>query len=98
MSARHMSAGFFYCASIAASLLWAQVSFAADAAAGKAIAQAKCASCHEAADWDGETDASLQSLIKDVVSGKVKHSKTKVELNDQEVSNVVAYWLSAKKK
>jgi mono/diheme cytochrome c family protein len=79
------------------SCAWAQTSIAADAGAGKALAQSKCAACHEPADWDGETEASLQSLIKDVVSGKVKHSKTKVELNDQEIANVAAYWLSASK-
>jgi len=70
---------------------------AADAAAGKILAQAKCASCHEPADWQGETQASLQSLIRDVVSGKVKHSKVKVELNENEIANIAAYWLSGKK-
>lgn len=70
---------------------------AADAAAGKAVAQAKCASCHEPADWQGETQASLQSLIRDVASGKVKHNKAKVELSDADIGNVAAYWLSTKK-
>ncbi len=93
-----MTAKVLCCMSILSGALWAQAGWAADVGAGKAVAQAKCASCHEPADWDGETDATLQSLIKDVVSGKVKHSKTKVELNDQEVANVAAYWLSVKKK
>lgn len=92
MSATLRYMTFFVC------LSWAAQSFAADAGAGKAIAQARCVSCHEPADWDGESQASLESLIKDVVTGKVKHSKTKVELNDQEITNVAAYWLSAKKK
>jgi mono/diheme cytochrome c family protein len=70
---------------------------AADAAAGKVVAQARCAGCHQPADWKGETDASLQSLLRDVVSGKVKHNKTKVELNDADTANIVAYWLSPKK-
>lgn len=77
---------------LATSTLWA-----ADAGAGKAVAQAKCAACHEPADWQGETQNSLQSLIRDVVSGKVKHSKTKVELNETEIANIAAYWLSGKK-
>jgi mono/diheme cytochrome c family protein len=71
--------------------------WAADAGAGKVAAQAKCAACHEPADWQGETQNSLQSLIRDVVSGKVKHSKTKVELNETEIANIAAYWLSGKK-
>ena len=70
---------------------------AADAAAGKAVAQVKCANCHEPADWQGETQQTLQSLIRDVVSGKVKHSKVKVELNENEIANITAYWLSGKK-
>lgn len=79
-------------------LFAASPSMAADTGTGKTIAQARCASCHEPADWEGETQNSLESLIKDVVAGRVKHSKTKVELNDQEVANVAAYWLSAQKK
>lgn len=76
---------------------WAHNASSADAGAGKTVAQAKCAACHEPADWEGETAASLQSLIKDVVTGRVKHSKTKVELSDAEIANVAAYWLTGKK-
>lgn len=79
------------------SVLLCASAWSADAGAGKAIAQAKCAACHEPADWQGETAASLQSLIRDVVSGKVKHSKTKVELSEAEIANVAAYWLTGKK-
>lgn len=75
----------------------APLSFAADAAAGKATAQAKCASCHEPADWQGETQNGLQALIRDVASGKVKHTKVKVELTETEIANITAYWLSGKK-
>ena len=71
--------------------------YAADAAAGKTVATAKCAACHEPADWKGETPSSLQSLIRDVVSGKVKHSKTPVQLSDTEIADVAAYWLTGKK-
>ena len=71
--------------------------WAGDAAAGKAVAQAKCAGCHQPADWKGETDAGLQSLLRDVVSGKVKHHKARVELSDADIANIVAYWLNAKK-
>ncbi len=78
-------------------MLLAPNAWAGDAAAGKVVAQTKCAACHEPADWKGETDASLQSLIRDVVAGKVKHAKAKVELNDTDIANVAAYWLSVKK-
>lgn len=76
---------------------YAPALLAADAAAGKVVAQAKCASCHEPADWQGETQNSLQSLVRDVVSGKVKHSKVNVELSETEIANITAYWLSGKK-
>lgn len=70
---------------------------AADAAAGKVIADARCASCHVPKDWQGETSRSLEALIRDVVTGKVKHSKTKVELTDAQIADVAAYWLANNK-
>lgn len=69
---------------------------AADIAAGRAAAQAKCVECHEADDWEGESAASLESLIKDIVAGKVKH-KRKLELGSAEISNIAAYWGAGKK-
>jgi mono/diheme cytochrome c family protein len=79
--------------SIAAAVLvcWATVAGAADVAAGKAAAQAKCVECHEADDWEGESAASLQALISDIVAGKVKHKK-KIELTPAEIANIAAYW------
>ena len=56
---------------------------AADVAAGKAAAQAKCVQCHEADDWEGESAASLEAIIRDIVAGKVKH-KNKLELSPSE--------------
>jgi mono/diheme cytochrome c family protein len=64
---------------------------AADVQAGKAAAQAKCIQCHEADDWEGEDAASLESLIRDIVAGKVKH-KGKLELTPAEIANIAAYW------
>ncbi|MGH8175674.1 MAG: c-type cytochrome [Steroidobacter sp.] len=64
---------------------------AADVNAGKATAQARCIDCHEADDWDGEDAASLESLIRDIVAGKVKH-KGKLQLSDAEIANIAAYW------
>jgi mono/diheme cytochrome c family protein len=64
---------------------------AADLQAGKAAAQAKCVQCHDADDWEGEDAASLESLIRDIVAGKVKH-KGRIELSSAEIANIAAYW------
>lgn len=69
---------------------------AADVQAGRSAAQSKCAQCHDADDWEGEGAASLESLIRDIVAGKVKH-KNKVELTAAEISNIAAYWGAGKK-
>jgi mono/diheme cytochrome c family protein len=69
---------------------------AADAEAGRAAASARCIQCHEADDWDGEDAASLESLIRDIVAGKVKH-KQKIELTPAEIANVAAYWAESSK-
>jgi cytochrome c553 len=69
---------------------------AADAQAGRGTSQAKCAQCHEADDWEGEDAASLESLIRDIVAGKVKH-KGKLELSAAEIANIAAYWGQGKK-
>ncbi|MGH8186970.1 MAG: c-type cytochrome [Steroidobacteraceae bacterium] len=64
---------------------------AADAQAGRSAAQTKCAECHEADDWEGEDAASLESLIRDIVAGKVKHKGT-LDLTPAEIANIAAYW------
>jgi mono/diheme cytochrome c family protein len=69
---------------------------AADVAAGRVAAQAKCVECHEADDWEGESAASLESIIRDIVAGQVKH-KRKLELTPAEIANIAAYWGAGKK-
>ncbi len=69
---------------------------AADAQAGRSAAQSKCVQCHEADDWEGEDAASLESLIRDIVAGKIKH-KGKLELSATEIANIAAYWGQGKK-
>ena len=69
---------------------------AADVQAGRSTAQSKCAQCHEADDWEGEDAASLESLIRDIVAGKVKH-KNKLDLSAPEIANIAAYWGQGKK-
>ena len=76
---------------IVAACLAGAAAQAADVQAGKAAAQAKCVQCHEADDWEGEDAASLESLIRDIVAGKVKH-KGKLELSPAEIASIAAYW------
>ena len=73
-----------------------RLAFAADGA-GKAAAQAKCAQCHDAGDWEGESAASLESLIRDVERGAVSH-KVKIQLADVEIKEIAAYWAESGKK
>jgi cytochrome c553 len=81
------------------SLVCAGTARGTEVAAGKSVAQTKCGSCHDATDWDGETTASLESLIRDVAKGAVGH-KQKITVSDDEVKEIAAYWVasSAKKK
>jgi mono/diheme cytochrome c family protein len=67
---------------------------AADVQNGKAVAQAKCIECHSADDWEGEDAKSLESLIRDIVGGKVKH-KRKLELTSAEMADIAVYWAAA---
>jgi mono/diheme cytochrome c family protein len=76
---------------VAAACLAGAAAQAADVSAGKSAAQAKCVQCHEADDWEGEDAASLESLIRDIVAGKVKH-KGKLVLTPAEIANIAAYW------
>lgn len=64
---------------------------AADLQAGRTAAEAKCAQCHAARDWEGEDAASLESLIHDIVAGKVKH-KVKLDLSAAEIVDIAAFW------
>lgn len=72
-------------------MLLAGVVNAADVAAGKAASNAKCMQCHDADDWEGESAASLESIIRDIVAGKVKH-KNKIQLTPSEIADIAAYW------
>ena len=69
----------------------------ADPAAGKAKVAELCAECHRPKDWSGETTAALESLLNDIVAGKVKHSQRKLQLSRQEVADIAAYWTSGRK-
>jgi mono/diheme cytochrome c family protein len=63
---------------------------AADEAAGKKIFTSICAACHKVQDYQAKSAADLQTKIKAIVAGKVKHEK-KLALSDTDIDNVVAY-------
>jgi mono/diheme cytochrome c family protein len=86
-----MSAQFHAVLTIAALFCASATAYAADAQAGRSVAQGKCVQCHEADDWEGEDAASLESLIRDIVAGKVKH-KVRLDLTAAEIANIAAYW------
>jgi cytochrome c553 len=82
---------------VIASLGYGPACFAADVAAGKAVADRQCLECHEAEDWEGEDANSLSSLIRDIVAGKVRH-KRPLRLSEAEIQNIAAYWAQGGKK
>jgi mono/diheme cytochrome c family protein len=68
---------------------------------GSALADAKakfaadCADCHEVKDYAGKPAAVLESKIKDIAAGKVKH-KGKIKVTDAEAKELAAYLSAAK--
>lgn len=71
---------------------------AADTSAGKAKVEQACAECHRASDWSGETTAALESLLKDIIAGRVQHRKRELHLTEQDAANIAAYWTAGRKK
>jgi mono/diheme cytochrome c family protein len=83
--------------SVAAAVLSTNVVHAADVEQGKAKVAQFCAECHRPKDWSGETTVALESLIKDIVAGKVKHPQRNLSLTPQEIADIAAYWTSGRK-
>jgi cytochrome c553 len=69
-----------------------------DAEAGKVKVSQQCAECHRASDWDGETNAQLQSLLRDIAAGKLAHRKRPLTLSEKDIVDIAAYWTSGRKK
>ena len=69
--------------------------YAADAAAGQKTYQTTCNACHgkKMHVFVGKSAADLETAIKGVVDGTVKHPK-KLTLGADEISNVAAYLAS----
>jgi mono/diheme cytochrome c family protein len=66
--------------------------YAADAAAGQKIFQSTCNACHakKMQVFAGKSAADLETDIKGIVGGSVKHPK-KLTLGADDISNVSAY-------
>jgi mono/diheme cytochrome c family protein len=73
-------------------LLYGIPAYSADAAAGEKTFQATCKGCHakKMQVFAGKSAADLQTDIKGIVGGTVKHPK-KLTLSDDDVANVAAY-------
>jgi mono/diheme cytochrome c family protein len=82
---------------LAAAVLTSISATAADATAGKAKVDQACAECHRRSDFSGESPSQLEALLKDIVSGKVKHSKRPLQLTSQEITDIAAYWAGTRK-
>jgi mono/diheme cytochrome c family protein len=63
---------------------------AADSAAGQKTFTTTCAGCHQLKSYAGKSDAELETEIKGIVAGTVKHPK-KLTLSADDISNVAAY-------
>ena len=78
---------------VAVSVSMCGAAVAADVAAGKKKYDEVCSSCHDKADSTGKSAALVESRIKEVVNGLVKHKK-KLKLTDAEIANLAAFWTS----
>jgi mono/diheme cytochrome c family protein len=63
---------------------------AADSVAGQKTFQTTCAGCHQFKSYGTKSSADLETDIKGIVAGTVKHPK-KLTLSDADVANVAAY-------
>ncbi len=63
---------------------------AADNAAGQKTFESVCSTCHQLKSYAGKSDADLQTTLKGIVAGKVKHPK-KLTLSDADIANVAGY-------
>jgi mono/diheme cytochrome c family protein len=77
-------------AALLGSLVCCIPAHAADSAAGQKIYQSTCAACHKLQSYAGKSETELQTEIKGIVSGAVKHPK-KLALSADDIANVAAY-------
>jgi cytochrome c553 len=63
---------------------------------GKATFDAICSECHAADDFEGETVDDIQEMISQIVNGEIEHKK-KLELTDQQIADMAAFYASGGK-
>jgi mono/diheme cytochrome c family protein len=63
---------------------------AADGAAGQKVFASTCAGCHQMKSYAGKSEAQLETALKGIVAGTVKHPK-KLTLSAADISNVATY-------
>ncbi len=64
--------------------------YGADSAAGQKTFETSCAGCHKFKSFAGKSDADLETALKGIVGGTVKHPK-KLTLSADEIANVATY-------
>jgi mono/diheme cytochrome c family protein len=62
----------------------------ADSAAGQKIFAGTCTACHQLKSYAGESETELETEVKGIVAGTIKHPK-KLTLSDTDAANVAAY-------
>jgi cytochrome c553 len=62
---------------------------------GKAKFEAQCADCHEAKDFAGKPAADLETKIKGISAGTVKH-KGKIKVSDADAKELAAFMAAGK--
>ncbi|HUO81083.1 MAG TPA: c-type cytochrome [Steroidobacteraceae bacterium] len=67
----------------------------ADAAAAKAKFESVCADCHETKDFAGKAAADLETKIKAISAGTMKH-KGKFKVSDAEAKDLAAFLAAGK--
>ena len=70
---------------------------AADSEAGQKTFTGTCAACHKFQSYAGKSETELQTEIKGIVAGTVKHPK-KLTLSADDIANVAAYIASNEPK
>ena len=75
-------------------VFWGASVGAADADAGKATFEAKCAECHYEDDFAGEAEADILGMIQAVKSADHKGKEETAGLSADDEANLAAFWAS----
>ncbi len=70
---------------------------AADSAAGQKTFEGICAACHQLKSYAGKSESDLETQVKGIVAGTIKHPK-KLTLSASEIADVATYIASNESK